>query len=1030
MLALAQNRVVTGKVIDDAGNPVAFATILVKGSNVGVKADENGNFTVNNVKADAVLVISAAGFGNKDFSTSGKDFVTASLARSTSTGLQEVIVTTALGQVRQKGSLGTSTATIKSSELVQGRATNLQNGLTGKVSGLNVLTTNNGVFADTRITLRGIRSLTGNNQPMLILDGIPLSLGYLSSINPNDIADVTILKSSSATGIYGPDGVNGAIVVTTKRGSKLKPQITVSHSTQWESISYMPKFQKRWGSGYSQDADTGEGIYEAHEQQSWGDEFDGSIRRVGDPDPNGDTLTRKYSYVENGRKSFFNTGITNQTDVSFSTGDFYLSAQNVNIKGVMPDDENNRRSLTFRSEKEYNKFKAIFNVRYTNQKYNVTTNNTNIYYDVTGAPGQYNLSDFKDWRNDYFSSPDGYYTTYLSNRGKTPYFAKDNNRQRGRTDDVFGNVELNYKFNSWLNVVYRVGATVTSGQATSTINAFQNSAFFFTRPDAQDDRISAAISDASTYSSRVTSEAFVNFNKKFGDLGISATVGHSFRESRVKNVTAGSNNLGTSTFLSIATRLGEPTVDVENSLARLQRFFGRVGFDYKGWAFVEGTASYDKDTRLVPANKIFENKDISFFYPGVSASLLLHQVIPGFKDNKIINYLKLRGAISKTGNINVAPYANETVFGSGLFFPFGSTPGYQIGTTTYQSGGLKPEYVNNKEVGIELGFLNNRINLEATYYSQNNTDQVLGIQLSNTTGFTTSFLNAGNFTNKGLEIDLKLTPLVKIGDVNIDFKINYSNQTNKITKLVEGVNELGIGNYNYAIVGQSAFVFKLTDYERDDQGRVIVGADGMPTVASGLTQFGKTSPDHILGLNLNLNWKGLSFSVTGEYRTGNQIVADQLGQFLDDNGISERSGQNGRQAFIFPNSVIDDGSGKYVTNTSTYTQQYGRLFWNSDIYNTSAISNYVASGAFWKIREASLTYTLPSKLFKGNTLKGVTVGVTGRNLFMFLPKSNPWTDPEFTANGNAAYTGNAIGRSTAYNLPPTRIFGANVTFQF
>ena len=255
---------------------------------------------------------------------------------------------------------------------------------------------------------------------------------------------------------------------------------------------------------------------------------------------------------------------------------------------------------------------------------------------------------------------------------------------------------------------------------------------------------------------------------------------------------------------------------------------------------------------------------------------------------------------------------------------------------------------------MKLDFLQNRINFEATYYNQNNTDQIIDVQLSNTTGYTTANQNAASFTNKGFELDLKLTPLVKIGDVNIDFKVNYTKQSNEVTELVDGVNELGIGNYNYVIVGQAAYMFKLIDYVRDDQGRVIVDKEtGMPTQNPNLTKFGRTTPTDFLGMSLNVAWKGLTFSAVADYRAGNQIVVDQLGGFLDDNGISERSAPHGRRAFIFPNSSYDDGTGKYVANTDVYTSKYGRLFWNSD-FNTAVTSNYVADGAFWKLREVAI----------------------------------------------------------------------------
>jgi TonB-linked SusC/RagA family outer membrane protein len=1024
--ALAQKRTVTGQVRDNNNQPVPFATVSETGTSNTVSADDNGAFSIS-IREGATLTISSSGF-NAITHTPGPGVQ--SIALTANNNMQEVIVTTAMGVQRQSKELGYSTAKVRGSELTAARPTNLQNGLTAKVSGLNIMTTNNGVFGDTRITLRGIRSLTGNNQPMLILDGVPIGLGYLSSINPNDIADVTVLKSSSATAVYGSDGVNGAIIVTTKRGTRGRPVISVSNSTQLEKISYMPKFQERYGSGYSTDPN-GYGIYDPVEQQSWGPEFNGEMVELGEPDPNGNIQRVPYSYIKNGRRDFFNTGITNQTDVSFSTGDFYLSAQNVDIKGVMPDDENHRRAVTLRSDREYGRFKAGFNLRYTNQSSNVANNNRAVYYTVTGAPGHINLRNYKDWRNDYFSSPDGYYTTFLGNFGKTPYFAKDNYRSTQKGDDIFGNTELSFKATSWLGFMYRLSAAISNTETRNTVGAFTHSAFHQTRHYPSDVNVAAQVSDQNLIASRITSEFNTNFNKRFAQFGLQGMLGYQYRTIRQKQLIVGSGNLGTSEFLSVVARKGEPNVTVDNSRTRMDRFFGRLSFDWDQKIFIEGTASYDRDSRLVPASGVFENKDIDFFYPGVSTSILLHELIPGIKNNKIMNYFKLRGAWSKTGSLAALnAYDNESTFGTGLFFPYGSVSGYTVGTTFYPPQ-LLPEFVVNKEAGVELGFVNGRINIEATYYNQDNTDQIIPITISNTTGYTKSFLNAASFKNSGVEVDLRLTPLVKLGSVNVDFKINYTHQSNEVYKLVDGVDELGIGNFNYVIVGQSAYMFKLTDYIRDPLGRVVVDrVTGMPTANPNLTMFGKTMPDNILGLNLGITWKDLSFSATADYRTGNQIVADELGGFLDDNGISERSAQNGRRAFVWPNSVYDDGTGKFVVNNDIFTQTYGREFWNSAL-NTSVTSNYLADGSFWKLREVALNYNLPVRnWFGGNVVKSIMVGVSGRNLFMWLPESNQWTDPEFSANGGNSYTGNATGRSTAYNMPPTRNFAANISVQF
>lgn len=1028
LVATAQTREITGRVTDDQNQPVAGASVQVRGGTTGTAADANGNFRIS-VKTGDVLVISATNFATREVTITNQTTVNVSLASQVAV-IDEVVVT-ALGIARQSKELGYSTAKVKSAELTQGSPVNIQNGLTAKVSGLTVNTTNNGVFAQTRLTLRGIRSLSGNNQPMLIVDGVPMPLGFLSSINPNDVENVTVLKSAQGTAVYGPEGVNGALVVTTKRGVKGRPVVSVSHSTQFESISYMPKFQTRYGSGYAPDA-MGYGTFEPIEQQSWGDEFDGSIRQMGQDGPNGEKLMLPYSNVKNGRRNFFNTGVTNQTDVSYSAGDFYISAQNVDINGVMPGDENHRRSFTLKADREYGKFKAGFNLRYTNGQYNVTTNNTIVYYTVTGSPGQYDLSMFKDWRNDYFSSPDGYFTPYLDNNGKTPYFAKDNYREVGTSHDLFGNGELNFKATSWLNLTYRVGISLSNGDSRRTRGAFDYSAYHKTLRDHGALNITSAVTSDNTVSNRINSEIFANFTKRFDKIGLGLLIGQQYRQATSKFLSIGSNNLGTSTLLSVQMRKGEPTVSVDNAKTASERYFAKLSFDYDNWAFLEATGAYDISSLMVKPGTDFEKKDIAYFYPGVSASVLLHEVLPFVQNSKAISYLKLRGTLSKTGNVNIGAYAFEDVFGLSTFFPYGDILGFNPSSTT-TSINLTPEFVNSREVGIEMGFLKNRINFEATYYNQNNTDQILSLQQSNTTGVTTVVQNAAAFINKGIELDLRLTPLVKLGQVDVDFSANYSHQNSEVTKIVEGLDELGIGNFNYAIVGQPAYVFKLTDYVRDPQGRVIVDANtGMPTQNPNLTMFGRTSPEHYLGLNLGVNWKGLSFRMVWDYRGGGQMVADQLGGMMDDNGISARSAQNGRRAFIFPNSVYDDGTGKYVENTNVYTQTYGRLFWNSDL-NTSVTTNYLASANFWKLRELSITYDIPARVLGSrlsSVVKGLSVGVNGRNLLMFVHDSNQWTDPEYSANGNSAYTGNATGRSTSYNMPPTRLFGFNVAVRF
>jgi TonB-linked SusC/RagA family outer membrane protein len=1027
-LAFGQNRTITGTVTDEKGEAVPGASVTVKNTKTGAIADNNGQFRIL-AKTGDVLVVTGTSIDRVEITVGSGNSLEVKVANRATTGAE--VVVTALGVSKVAKELGYSTAKVKAAEVLQAKPINLQNGLTGKVSGLNIQTVNNGVFADTRITLRGIRSLTGNNQPMLILDGVPISLTYINSINPNDIVDVNILKSASATAIYGPDGANGAIVVTTKKGTKRAPSISVGHTVQIERVSYMPQFQTQFGSGSSVDA-FGYGVYDPIENQCYGDEFDGSLRQIGRDGPNGEQYFTEYSARPDEKRKFWNTGITNQTDVSFSTGDFYLSAQNVYIQGIMPKDVNRRQSIHMAASKEYNKFKASYSINYTKGNYDVTAGSSfgngrdyTVYWNLINTPMQIPITRFKDWRNDFWAHPDNYFNDYYSN----PYFMIDNFRAKGRTEDIFGNVELNFKATNWLSFTYRLGATISSTNQKATGGAFTYSAFAKDhKAIASSGDLVAQVQDLGLNTSRINSEVFAQFNNiKVGALKIEGLLGQSFREDNARQINVGSDNLAFPGLFNIIGRKGDLTTNLTGEAttkSRLARFFGKVGFNYNNWAYAEITGSYDINSRLFNPYDPNGFDNSNFFYPGANVSFILTDAIDGLKNNKTLSLLKIRGAVSKTGNVNLGVQSLENTYGLGGGFPYGTLVGYTSGNTLRQPS-YTPEFVKNYEVGIELGFLKNRISFEATAYTQDNTDQIITAAYSGATGFTGALLNAASFTNKGLEFDLRLTPLVKIRDVSIDFKANYTYQTNEVTKLIDGVDELGIGNGNFVIVGQPAYTFKLTDYVRDDQGRVVVNqTTGLPTVDPTTKPFGHTQPNHLLGLNLNVTWKDLTFSAVADYRAGAQIWTGNLGNGMDFSGVSKRSAQNSRQPFIFPNSSYFDGT-KYVENTNIYMISGGYNFWSQAV-NTAANTNYLVSGDFWKIREMSLSYKLPTKWlgFAKNAIKGATFTVSGRNLFMFLPSTNEWTDPEFSNT-----TGNAQGVSGLDNTPPTRIFGASLNIQ-
>jgi TonB-linked SusC/RagA family outer membrane protein len=1003
--AFAQNRTVKGTVKNEKGEPVPFATVTEAGTKNATTADEGGNFSIS-IKPNGKLTISATGFSANTITPGTGDVM--AVITSSQEELTEVVVTTALGVKKQPRELGYSVAKIDNKEITQANPVNVQNGLTGKVSGLNIATVNNGVFADTRITLRGIRSLTGNNQPLLVLDGSPVALSQLNNLNPNDVEDITVLKGANAAALYGPDGVNGVIYVKTKRGSKTgAPQVTVSNSTQFETVQFLPKFQTQFGTGSSVDAN-GVGVFDPVENQQYGDAYDGSMREIGKPLPDGTYETVPYAYNKKGRLNFFQTGTTIQNDVSYSAKDFYLSAQDVNINGTLEGDKNRRTTFRFNSGKEYGGFKANFNVSYTRGQYNVAS--VSPYWEVFNTAGHIDLANYKDWRNDVASSPNHYYNEYYQN----PYFIKDRSRSTGNSDDFFAQLELSQKITSWLNVVYRAAATSTNSDYSNTSEAFTFSDYaknVTQKYNASNDYF-AGVSDGTARGNRVTSDLFINANKTYKDFNFDLMLGHSYRQTTSKRVQLSGNNLIIPTLYNVANRTGEPGVFEDNSKTRIMGVFGKFAVGYKNWAFLEFTGRQDWDSRLPQDNN-------TFFYPGAAASVVLSDAFPSIKSN-FLNYLKVRGSISKSGNVNVNPYQLEPIYGVAAGFPYGSLPGF-TGPNSITNPNLSPEFLNSKEIGLEIALLRNRINFEFTAYTQNASDQVLSVNTSQTTGLASATVNAANFDNKGLEFDLRLTPLVKLGAVNIDLKANYSLQDSKVNSVYQGLDEISAGNGNYAIVGYPAFMFRLTDYLRDPQGRVIVDATtGYPSQDPALKLFGRTMAKHLIGLVPTISWKGLSFTATADYRGGHQVYHG-IGPDMDFTGSSARSGSNGRQRFIVPNSVYWDGA-KYVENTTILTQNGGYGFYEATATNRGINSNYLSSAAAWKIRELVLGYTFPQSLVKKTGfIKNASIALTGRNLFTFLPESNQWTDPEFNTG-----TGNALGVNNTNQLPPNRLWGFNI----
>lgn len=1055
VLAFAQNRVVTGTVTDDKGTPIPGATVRVKGARTGTAADASGNFRIS-VPAGATLVFSGVGITSQEVAVGNQSTVNVSLLTS-GTELTNVVVT-ALGVRRTARSTGYSVATVAPAELTQARATNIANGLSGKVSGLQVNTVNNGVNADIRIVLRGERSILGNNQALIVIDNVGVSASYLNSLNPDDVESVSVLKGANAAALYGSDGANGVVIITTKKGVRAKPSITFTHSSTIEKVSFFPKLNTRFGAGSTETDSLNlyTGYYGRipYENQMYGPEYNGRIvalgykKRFNRPDGSTFDTTNSITYdYKDPLGSFFETGITSQDGISYQSGDqngsFFFSGQFNHTTGTVPKDVSKRYSVRLGSSRTYGKFSSSFSIGYTKFDANTAGVDYNqgrpVYWNVLNTPGEVPIKNFENLSAP-FANENDWYNAYYPN----PYWQINNSREKTTQDDILGSVEFNYKPTSWLNFTYRIGTTARNFQQKNTIGDVTFSDYEISDPLGAGNTASGSPAGVkgkeSDYLSQrfiIQSDFLINLEHKFlhDDLNVRLLLGNSINKNTSRVLATGSLSGGTANQLEIpglynvSNVIGIPSVAESRSAVGKIGAFGSLQFGYKNYLFLEFTGRNDWVSVLAPENR-------SFFYPGVNASFIFTDAIKPLKNLSWLSMGKIIASYTKVGNVSLGAYELSNTFSQAQGFPYGTLTGFTLNNTLANSN-IKPEFINAKEVGIQLGFLKNRINFGATYYNEVTTNQTVPINISSSTGFFATNQNVGKVTNQGLEFDLKLTPLVNLGGVKLNFNGNVSFIKDVVNEISPSLKTVTIGGFTtgaiYTIEGMPMRTLQVRDYNRDSLGRIIVSpTTGRPSIATNLVNVGRSTPNLIIGLNPSLEYKSFTLSAVAEYR-GGYTVFQNIGSAMAFTGVSEVTTLTGRQRFVMPNSVILV-NGKYEPNTSVVVDNAanGGSWWTSSSSFRGAGTNFMTSGDAWKIREVSLGWNVPLKGNITNVVKRLSIGFVARNLFTFLPKDNVYADPEFNVISSTGQgtSGNAQGISNENLSPPTRIFGGTISVTF
>jgi len=1047
VIAFSQ-QTIRGRVTDETNKPVPFASVKVKGTDVGTAADAEGNFSIP-ANQGAVLVVSAVNFSPRELTVGTSTTVTVALSGTGGT-IEEVVVT-AQGIRRKSKELGYSVGRISNEDITTGRSPQLAQSLSGKVSGLAVFNVNQSVDPSVKVTLRGYRSLTGSNDALIVIDGLqqpPGSQTMLSLLNPNDIESVTILKGGQAATLYGSQGVNGAVVITTKKGAPGRTRISYNHSTNIERLNQIAQFQDQFGSGSHYAASFGSAAWKpnyldrmkdnwrSYENQQFGDRYDGSMRPVGRTLEDGSVYMLPYSPIKGERERIWNTGFTTNNQVSVSGGagqnTFFLSGEHNITHGIVPEDKANRTGFRVGAGTEAGRFRASFNANYIQATYDRTT--FDFYNESINQAAHIPLSKLRDWRNNKFAHPNAFYNDYFTN----PYFRLDNDRQNYQDNNINGNLELNLKLTNWLNIYNRIGALSNTRQRTNRVGQFFHSDWAKTKavvpaPFDQGDGsgITRALTDLqgsvleqTTVENIISDDLHAQMNHDFGNFSARGLLGFSMYDRRSRFVQASSSSIVVPDVYNVSNRRGELGGGEENVQNRKYGYYADATIGWQEKVFLHLSGRYDGTSVFYKGSR--DPSLYTYAYYGADVSAILTDLVPTLKNN-VLSYAKLRAGWNKNGNDNVggSDYPLDLSFPNAGGFPYGNTVGITVGNVLPDPN-LQPEFVKSWEVGGEFQFLRNRLSLDLTYYRQRSEGSILTVNIPQTTGFSNLRINVGNTKNWGYEADLR-AQIIRAKDFNWDFSVRYSMNDNEVINLYQGVKELNYGAFTYAspyaIVGQPFPSLKAISYIRDTAtGRVMVNrTTGYPLTNGPLKNFGRTTPKHMLGAGTKFGYKAFTLNTNWEYRGGNVIYSD-LGRQMTFTGSGKWT--ENRTPHIFPNSAYRDASNKVVANTDVLTAEAEYALW-VDAYRLIA-ENFVVPGWFIKLRDINLSYDIPSSLISRTRIfSTATLGLYGRNLITIVDKKNDFTDPEFSFT-----TGNGQGVSTTGQTPPVRQYGVTLNINF
>jgi TonB-linked SusC/RagA family outer membrane protein len=1048
--AAAQTRRITGRVTSaETGQGLPSVQVLVTGTSVGTLTDNNGAYVLENVPASAAtLTFSSLGYATRQAPISG-DVV--NVALTTQAVALEGVVVTALGQEQQKRAIGTAVQEVQGEQLTQARETNIVNALSGKVSGVQI--TNAGPQGgSSRIVIRGANSITGNNQPLFIIDGIPIDntpsslafRGYggvdygnaAQDINPNDIAAITVLKGPNAAALYGSRAANGAIVITTKKGRAGQGLgITASVNQSFETPLRLPQYQNQYGQGYGGEFayvnGAGAGLNDDADA-SWGPKLDAGlmIPQFNSPVVNGVRQPTPWVSNPDNVRGFFETGRTLNTNVAVSTAsenaNVRLSLSNMRQDGMYPGFQLDRTTVSLAGGADLTeRLNANASVQYVNSD---GKNRPGTGYDGDNPMLQFvwfgrqvDVSQLKQRRN-----ADGSMYNWNHNYHSNPYWIALENANFDARDRVIGSGSVSYQLTDWLTGTVRGGtdwyrdwrkrtyadgtigiAPGLNGEGIGANGAFGEDQFF--RQETNLDFLLSA--------QRELTNAF----------SLSGSFGGNRRTNDYKSSRVYVEDLSAPGIYSVSNFAITPVMADRTEEKQVNSLYGQAQLGYNNYLFVDVTGRNDWSSTLPAEHN-------SYFYPSVSTSFIFTDAIPALGSG-ILSYGKLRAGWAQVGN-DASPYQTMSTYSPSL--PFRGMPRVAV-QNLIPNPNLKPETTTSIELGTELSFFGGRLDLDATYYDAQTTDQIIRVDISPTSGYTQKLLNAGTLKNRGVELMATAIPVRLDNGFEWEMTANFAKNKSTVADLPEGIDAITLGTYwSLRVEAREGdpygalygFPYRRVDDESSPyHGQKIISASsGAPLRGTSLEVLGNYNPDWTGSLSNTLRYKNVDFSFLLDTKQGGKIfsVTEMFGRYA---GILEETvpgrcnwpdkagnvPNNGLQpcgpstGLVIPGVKLVDG--KYVENDVVISAED---YW-SLLYGTHEA--HLVDASYVKLRELRLGYTLPNSMTRRLGIHGANVSLVGRNLW--LNTKGKHIDPE-TAFDASNVQGIEFGQ-----LPSARSIGIN-----